>query len=136
MTVVVVATNGSPACRRAVARTPALFDGATILVATVVTGGAGEQRPSPPGLRAITDDLAVQAGESILAEACEELGEAAHPVLLTGDPVEALVDTARAAGAGALVVGSFGGGAIARVLGPSVGTSLTREAPCPVVALG
>lgn len=136
MTVVVVATNGSPACRRAVARTPALFEGATVLVATVVPGADGEQSPSAPGLRAITDDLAVQAGQSILAEACDELGEAAQPVLLTGDPVEALVETARAAGAGALVVGSLGGGAIARVLGPAVGPSLAREAPCPVVALG
>jgi nucleotide-binding universal stress UspA family protein len=52
--------------------------------------------------------------------------------LITGDPVEALVDVAQARGT-LLVVGSRGYGPLRRVLLGSVSTQLVRSAPCPLI---
>lgn len=145
MSVVVVATNGSEACRRAVGRTAALFDGATVFVATVVPGAGptglagGRAGPADPtrdrGVRAIADVLAVDAARALLADACRALGGGARPILLTGDPVDALLVAVRTVRARALVVGSLGR-TLTGVLGTSVGAALVRTAPCSVVELG
>ena len=52
--------------------------------------------------------------------------------LITGDPVEALVNVAEAPGT-LLVVGSRGYGPLRRVLLGSVSTQLVRSAPCPLI---
>ena len=52
--------------------------------------------------------------------------------LITGDPVEALVNVAEAPGT-LLVVGSRGYGPLRRVLLGSVSTELVRSAPCPLI---
>lgn len=145
MSVVVVATNGSEACRRAVDRTAALFDGPTMFVATVVPGagpdgiaGGRSDRADPTrerGVRGIADVLAVDAARALLADACRALGGGAQPILLSGDPVDALVVAVRTVRASALVVGSLGR-TLTGVLGTSVGAALVRTAPCPVVELG
>lgn len=138
MSVVLVATNGSRACRRAVARAAELFGDDAFLVATVVACGRAGGAPADGdrSVRAIADDLALDAGRVVLAEACRTLGARARPVLLTGDPIDALVRAVRRAGARTLVVGSLGGGPFADVLGPSVGAALARRAPCSVLELG
>lgn len=145
MSVVVVATNGSEACRRAVGRTAALFDAPTVFVATVVPGAvpagiAGERSEATDPIRnrdvrGIADVLAVDAARAVLADACRALGADARPILLSGDPVDALVVAVRTVRASALVVGSLGR-TLTGVLGTSVGAALVRAAPCSVVELG
>ena len=56
----------------------------------------------------------------------------ALPVVLTGDPVRALIDEA-AKGVDLLVVGSRGFGPLMRVMLGSVADQLMRSAPCPVL---
>lgn len=56
----------------------------------------------------------------------------ADATLITGDPVEALVDAAGAPGT-VLFVGSRGYGPLRRVLLGSVATHLMRSAPCPLI---
>ena len=69
-----------------------------------------------------------------LAEAREAIPDdiEAEATLITGDPVEALVDVAEAPGT-LLVVGSRGYGPLRRVLLGSVSTELARSAPCPLI---
>ena len=69
-----------------------------------------------------------------LAEAREAIPDdiEAEATLITGDPVEALVDVAEAPGT-LLVVGSRGYGPLRRVLLGSVSTQLVRSAPCPLI---
>ena len=52
--------------------------------------------------------------------------------LITGDPVEALVNVAKVPGT-LLMVGSRGYGPLRRVLLGSVSTELVRSAPCPLI---
>jgi len=54
--------------------------------------------------------------------------------LITGDPVDALVNVAEATGT-LLVVGSRGYGPLRRVLLGSVSTDLVRSAPCPLIVI-
>jgi nucleotide-binding universal stress UspA family protein len=56
----------------------------------------------------------------------------AEATLVTGDPVEALINVARVPGT-LLVVGSRGYGPLRRVLLGSVSTELVRSTPCPLI---
>ena len=137
MSTVILATNDSTACRRAVERSGALFDGSEIVVAMVVRDG-----PADPGtsdvaaVRAATHCIAVDAATRVLADTCAALGPRARGVILTGEPVSALCGLARAEEAAAIVVGSLGPGALGSALGASIGADLHRDAPCSVVELG
>ena len=137
MGTVIVATNGSTACRRAVERTGALFPGSEVVVAMVVRDGpSGPVANDVAAVRAATHHIAVDAATDVLAGACGTLGERSRGVVLTGEPVSALCDLARAERADAIVVGSLGPGALGSALGGSVGAELQRDAPCSVVELG
>src|SRR5215213_3206565 len=81
--------------------------------------------------------------EAIQTHAREQLVKARETVtdgieveasLITGDPVEALVNVAQTPGT-LLVVGSRGYGPLRRVLLGSVSTALVRSAPCPLIVI-
>ena len=59
-------------------------------------------------------------------------GISAETTFIAGDPVEALVDVAKAPGT-VLVVGSRAYGPVRRVLLGSVSAALVRSAPCPLI---
>lgn len=137
MGTVIVATNGSSACRRAVRRAGALFPGSEVVVAMVVRDGP----PVPAAtdvaaVRAATHHLALDTATEELEAACRALGSRARGLVLTGEPVSALVELARTERADAIVVGSLGPGALGSALAGSVGADLQRDAPCSVVELG
>jgi nucleotide-binding universal stress UspA family protein len=137
VTVVIVATNDSPACRRAVERVGEIFAGSTVVVATVVRPGAGpHSAPIPSPGRAATCDIERQSAMEAVETACEQIGPRAWPALLSGEPVAELCDLARRSNAAVIVVGSLGAGPLAAALGGSVGAELRARAPCSVVELG
>jgi nucleotide-binding universal stress UspA family protein len=137
VTVVIVATNDSPACRRAVERVGEIFAGSTVVVATVVRPGAGpHSAPIPSPVRAATCDIERQSAMEAVETACEQIGPRAWPALLSGEPVAELCDLARRSNAAVIVVGSLGAGPLAAALGGSVGAELRARAPCSVVELG
>lgn len=137
MSVVIVATNDSPACRRAVERVGEIFAGSTVVVATVVRSGAGPHAaPIPSPVRAASCDIERQTAMEVVEAACEQLGPRAWPALLAGEPVTELCDLARRSNADVIVVGSLGAGPLAAALGGSVGAELRTRAPCSVVELG
>lgn len=74
-------------------------------------------------------------GELLLAEQAVEarLGAAVERRVVFGDPVEKLVEVARAERAELLVLGSRGRGALASAVLGSVSTAAAAAAPCPVV---
>ena len=133
---VVVATNDSAASRRAVVRAAELFPGSELVVAMVVPDGPDNPTGERSPVRTATHRIAVEAAREALRLACEVVGPRAQALVLTGEPVEALCELARDAGAGAIVVGSLGPGALAQAWGGSIGDQLQRDAPCPVLELG
>lgn len=76
--------------------------------------------------------------ERVLAEEVErakEAGAVVKPHLLEGKPDAGVVSLAEEIGAGLIVVGSRGLGALARTLAGSVSTSIVRHAHCPVMVI-
>ena len=77
--------------------------------------------------------------ERILAEDVERAKEAGAPAaeahLLEGKPDAGVVTLAEEVGAGLIVVGSRGFGALARALLGSTSTSIVRHAHCPVMVI-
>lgn len=137
MSVVVVATNGSPACRRAVERAAELFETSELVVAMVVpTGPVRCDGSDIAVVRVAANQIAVDSAAQTVAESCEGLGTRARPVVLGGDPSTALCAMARAEGAEAIVVGSLGSGPLAAALCGSIGAELLERAPCSVIELG
>lgn len=137
MSIVIVATNGSPACERAVDRVGGLFPGSDVVVAMVVREGptrvgAGDVA----AVRSATHHIALSAATDVLTGARARLGPRARALVLTGEPVTALCRLARSEHADAIVVGSLGPGPLGAALGASVGAELQRDAPCSVIELG
>jgi nucleotide-binding universal stress UspA family protein len=88
-------------------------------------GNAGRQQLTE-AIQEQTRAQLVQARETVPE------GIEVEATLITGDPVEALVNVAEAPGT-LLVVGSRGYGPLRRVLLGSVSTQLVRSAPCPLI---
>jgi nucleotide-binding universal stress UspA family protein len=133
-----VAVDGSPQSLRALqaATTLAAPSDATIEVLHVlpqhhyVLGGA----LSPLGPEEY-DEFKRKEAEALLRRAVEQVPEdlETRPVLLEGEPVEALAGAAR--DLDLLVLGSRGYGPLKGALLGSVSSKLIRSAPCPVVVL-
>lgn len=94
----------------------------------IVAGKAGDA-----GWQELTEAIQAQTREQ-LVQALEAVPDRieVEASLITGDPVQALVNVAEAPGT-LLVVGSRGYGPLRRVLLGSVSTRLARSAPCPLI---
>lgn len=134
---IVLATNDSPACRRAVERAAELFRDTDVVVATVVPGprAACEGRGATT-VRAAVDEIARAEAVEVLRRSCRLLGPRARARLLTGDAALSLCELARAERADAIVVGSLAGDGVLGAVRGSVAALLTQRAPCSVVELG
>lgn len=134
---IVVATNDSEACRRAVLRAAELFRDTDVIVATVVPGprAAGDDRGANT-VRAAVDEIARAEAVELLRRTCEMLGPRARARLLTGDAALALCELAHSERADAIVVGSLAGDGVLGAVRGSVAALLTQRAPCSVVELG
>lgn len=139
---VVVATNGSRACRQATVRAARLFRNARLLAAIVLPEGV--PRVNDADLAAMLDaspvrraraDAHLHAAAETMANVCEVLGPGSRAVVLDGDPAEALVGLAKREQADAIVVGSLNN-ARARTLVRTMADDLVAGAPCPVIELG
>jgi nucleotide-binding universal stress UspA family protein len=89
-------------------------------------------------LKSDGDDAIVDESAPLLDEAAQLLrahGVEATTRALEGDPAEALIETAREAGAGLIVVGARGGSYLERVLRGSVAKKLVAHAPCDVLVV-
>ena len=67
-----------------------------------------------------------------IAEGLRRRGITARALLIQGPTVEKILDEARQLGAGAIVIGSHGRGALHRALLGSVSEGVVRGATCPV----
>ena len=134
---IVLATNDSAACRRAVVRAAELFSDADVVVATVVPvpRAAGEDHGAG-SVRAAVDEIARAEAVEVLRRSCELLGPRARARLLTGDAALSLCELARSERADAIVVGSLAGDGVLATVRGSVAAQLTQRAPCSVVELG
>jgi nucleotide-binding universal stress UspA family protein len=74
------------------------------------------------------------AGEELLARLVVEsgLGTSVERMVLQGEPVDAIVGAATEHGAGMIVIGSRGRGALASAALGSVSSEVATRAPCPV----
>ena len=123
---VVVGYDGFEAARRALARAAAAAGAGRCVV--VVTA----RPPADEG------DATARESAPLLDEAAEllrERGVRATTQALEGDPAEALIETAREAGAGLIVVGARGGSYLDRMLRGSVAEKLIARAPCDVLVV-
>jgi len=122
---VVVGYDGFEAARRALARAAAAAGaGGRVVVVTA----------RPP---ADADATARESGPLLDEAAGLLLERGVRPTTqaLEGDPAEALIETAREAGAGLIVVGARGGSYLERMLRGSVAEKLVARAPCDVLVV-
>lgn len=92
--------------------------------AALVDGGAAEAVAREQAARTVGEEAVAAHGQGVAAEA--------HVV--SGDPADAILDTARSVGADLVVVGSKGMRGARRVLG-SVPNSVTHGAECAVLVV-
>lgn len=122
--VLIVGIDGSPEADEALAAALRLVAGGPgrLVLATVVGREVGEG-----------DDPEARArAHRMLTDRAAGLDRDAELVIVSGQPVEALLAAARQAGADVLVVGRHGGGLSSRLLG-SVATGVARHCPLPVL---
>lgn len=62
-------------------------------------------------------------------------GLTVKPRVLTGDPLECIIEVAKNIGADLLVVGTHGRTGVAHLLLGSVAESILRHSPCPVLCV-
>ncbi|HSK27267.1 MAG TPA: universal stress protein [Jiangellales bacterium] len=122
--VLLVALDGSPEADGALATATRLVAGGPgRLVLVSVVGREVAEGEDPEG----------QArARRMLEERATGLDRDAELVIVSGQPVDALLSVARETGADALVIGRHGGGLSSRLLG-SVATGLARHSPLPVL---
>ncbi|WP_432429140.1 universal stress protein [Salinilacustrithrix flava] len=134
-----LATNGSPACRRATVRAGRLFQHTRLLAAVVLPEGVDVNDDAATmhgsAVRRALADAHLHAAAETLAEVCDVLGPRARAVILDGDPAAALIGLARSEAADAIVVGSLHK-ARDRTLTRTMSDDLVAGAPCPVIELG
>ncbi len=107
----------------------------TELLVVSVIDPAELRRVGRPGLRVdqareLREDKAVE-----LVTRGRRLGVDVRFLVWTGEPGPSLVEAAEAEGAGLIVVGSHGRGALGRLFLGSVSEYVVRHAPCPVLVV-
>lgn len=131
---VLVATDGSPAARAAVAAAAVFPWPRRTRIRGVVARRMGAAAGGPVWVRA-----ALHRGfERVAAAARRALARRwrdAEVVLADRPPVEAILTEARRFGARAIVLGWSGHGAVRRLLMGSVSRAVVREAKCPVLVV-
>lgn len=149
---VLLAYDGSPAARAAVARSGELFAGADATVVTVAIGLHDVERAAS-GARAVLPDDVIRTGaarlrDSALGHARAEAAEGAELALEAGfataeehafagaGPVWArLLDAASSAAADVIVCGSHGHDVLMRVIVGSVSYGLIHHAELPLLVV-
>lgn len=135
---ILLATDGSPSSRQATAGALALATatGWQLEVITVwqlpTTMFADLPQQAWDGLAETAEEHARNLVDEVIATANTQ-GVAATGTTVRGDPVTEIC--AAAEGAGLLVVGAHGWGAVKRLVFGSVSSSVLHEAPCPVLVV-
>ena len=90
-----------------------------------------------PGLLGRHESMEVEARAQLEHHADELRGRGltVKPLVLIGDPLECLIDTAKKGKADLLVVGTHGRTGVAHLLLGSVAESILRSSPCPVLCV-
>ncbi|HKQ56979.1 MAG TPA: universal stress protein [Candidatus Eisenbacteria bacterium] len=140
---IVIGVDDSPHSRAAVewVRGMAWPAGSSMVVVSVVKPAvpvyADVYVPAPTHIQQMSDDM-MRFHQEIASAAERELrntGLATEARVLIGDPRTELVETARAVGAGLVVVGSHGRTGLARLLMGSVASHVVAHAPCSVMVV-
>jgi nucleotide-binding universal stress UspA family protein len=140
MSVIVVATDGSPAADTALSEAIDLAREthdplAVVTVWQALQGDYGLAHPPTAVLSELLDAERDHA-EATLARAAERAraaGVAVETHLLTGDPAKTICRFADEHGARLIVVGTHGYGTVMSLLMGSVSESVIRRAPCAVL---
>jgi nucleotide-binding universal stress UspA family protein len=139
-TKILLATDGSEEARQAAQAAAELSrdTGSEVHVTYVLpspTQLRGHHLYSEEVMRSVIEQ-AEEEGRSFLEEQAEQLrssgGKVAETHLRSGDPDKEIVKLSEELGAGAIVIGSRGLGALKRSLMGSVSESVVRHAHCPV----
>lgn len=133
---IVVGYDGSDESKRALAKAAELA-GKFSAAVTVVNAAAVHGGPAVHGALPVDPDELTEV-QTELTEAKTILeGQGITPKLVEGrgDPADAIIETAKEAGADLVVVGTRGLNAVARTLLGSVSTRVAHEAPCDVLVV-
>src|SRR5215213_7932370 len=139
-TKILVATDGSEEARQATQAAAELSKdtGSEVHVTYVLpspTHLRGHHLYSEEVMRSVIEQ-AKEEGRSFLEEQAQQLrssgGKVAETHLRAGDPDKEIVKLSEELGAGAIVIGSRGLGAVRRALMGGVSESVVRHAHCPV----
>jgi nucleotide-binding universal stress UspA family protein len=139
-TKILLATDGSDEARQAAQAAAELSKdtGSEVHVAYVLPSPRelrGHHVYSEEVMQSVTE-RAEEDGRSFLEEQAQQLrssgGEVAETHLRAGEPDKEIVKLSEELGAGAIVIGSRGLGALKRTLMGSVSESVVRHAHCPV----
>jgi len=115
--------------------------GSTVVVAHVVenalTGAVGADGFvfSDPGLQQHLEASARRRLDTLLSDEDRAVLGAETIVIASNTPAYAIVDYARTADVGLIVMGTHGRGAVAHLLMGSVAERVVRLAPCPVLTV-
>jgi len=150
---IVLAYDGSPAARQAVAAAAALLPSRKTLVITVWEPALGHAAMAPPPLATATATLVVDppAGSDVVgdqrasaqrmsnegAELARSLGLDAEPIATVdaSNVASTIVEVAARHDAAAIVVGSRGLSGLRARLEGSTSKQVVKRAPCPVVVV-
>jgi len=90
-----------------------------------------------PGILGHEETMEVRARAQMEHQADELRGRGliVKPRVLTGDPLECIIEVAKNIGADLLVVGTHGRTGVAHLLLGSVAESILRHSPCPVLCV-
>ena len=93
--------------------------------------------PAPDYLEKVQEEQVAHSREIVetAKKGLAECGFKVHTLVLTGDPREALLDTAEGIGADLIVVGSHGRTGLAKLLMGSVATHIVTHAHCSVLVV-
>ena len=137
---ILLATDGSEEAREAAQAAAELSKdtGSEVHVAYVLPSPShlrGHHLYSAEVMRSVTEQ-AEEEGRSFLEDQAEQLrssgGKVAETHLRAGEPDKEIVNLSEELGAGTIVMGSRGQGALKRALMGSVSESVVRHAHCPV----
>jgi nucleotide-binding universal stress UspA family protein len=97
----------------------------------------GPPRRGAPAVHAVPDDAQAVDGDELLARVVFErdLGASVRRDVIRGEPAEAIVDASRSHGAGMIVIGSRGRGALASAALGSVSSTVAARARCAIVVV-
>lgn len=134
---VLVCTDGSEHAHHAAVSVIPLLPAEIAVQIVTVAAKAPPAKPHETGYDMMTDRKWEGEEDAILTDISTAVDrpDATHTVL-TGPPVDTLLDAATGAPARAMVIGSKGHGALARAVLGSVAHQILGEATCPVFVAG